>query len=73
MTMSRGLINNRCVRTKRAYATSHANVGIYKNLTGKICIFPRKLNHVYKRFGDGKVATQTWGGELKQIIDPLHH
>ena len=46
--VSWGLIYNRCVRTKRglkrAYATSQANVGIYKNkLDGNICVFSCKL------------------------------
>ena len=64
----RGLIYNRCVRTKRglkrAYATSHANVGIYKNkLDGKICVFPRKLwpmrTNVWRQ-ESGKADVRWW-------------
>ena len=30
------------------------------------------LTHAYEHFGDGKMTMQMWGGEMKQIIDPLH-
>ena len=49
----RSHIYNRYVRTerglKRAYATSHANVGIYKNkLDGKMCVFPNSVSKMGK-------------------------
>ena len=48
-TRARGLIYNRCVRTKRGlkctYATSHLNVGIYNNKLSRLTVEPIGQEH----------------------------
>ena len=74
----RGLIYNRCVRTKwglkLTYATSHANVGIYKmKIDANLGISTQTLTHSYERFGDRKVQGRCEVVNWSQIIDPLPH